>query len=83
MFTCPFCGLPQERVATLDNDWVMLEPGMEPLAHTVPAERRWVMVSDGRVSVSTCFGSSARSSFGSTDRAEGACIGVIHAPVAR
>ncbi|GGW38449.1 hypothetical protein GCM10010350_22410 [Streptomyces galilaeus] len=48
-FTCLFCGLPQERVATLDSDWVMLEPGMEPLAHTVPAERRWITVSDGRV----------------------------------
>jgi hypothetical protein len=51
MFTCPYCGLPQERVATLDNDWVMLEPDMEPLAHTVPAERRWITVSDGRVTV--------------------------------
>ncbi|MGK7235791.1 hypothetical protein [Streptomyces hygroscopicus] len=35
------------------------------------------------VSVSTCFGSTARSCFGSTAGVEGACIGVIHAPVAR
>lgn len=51
VFTCPYCGLPQERVATLDADWVMLEPGMEPPAHTVPADRRWITVADGRVTV--------------------------------
>ncbi|MGW0579217.1 DUF6083 domain-containing protein [Streptomyces sp. NPDC002920] len=51
MFTCPYCGLPQERVATLDQDFVLLEPDMHPLAHTVPAERRWITLSDGRVTV--------------------------------
>lgn len=48
---CPFCGLPQDRVATLEQDWVMLEPDMAPLAHTVPAEYRWIELSDGRVGV--------------------------------
>ncbi|MFD4596769.1 DUF6083 domain-containing protein [Streptomyces sp. NPDC058464] len=50
-FTCPYCGLPQERVATLDHDWVMLEPGMEPLVHTVPPEHRWITLADGTVTV--------------------------------
>lgn len=36
-----------------------------------------------RMSVSTCFGSSARSCFGSTDWLGGACIGVIRASAAR
>lgn len=31
---CPYCGLPQDRVATLEYDWVLLEPDMTPLAHT-------------------------------------------------
>ncbi|MGW4729709.1 DUF6083 domain-containing protein [Streptomyces shenzhenensis] len=48
---CPFCGLPQDRVATLDQGWVLLEPDMAPLAHTVPAEHRWIVLSDGRVTV--------------------------------
>ncbi|WP_345769950.1 DUF6083 domain-containing protein [Streptomyces sp. LamerLS-31b] len=48
---CPYCGLPQDRVATLEYDWVMLEPDMAPLAHTVPAEHRWIELSDGRVTV--------------------------------
>ncbi|WP_327719385.1 DUF6083 domain-containing protein [Streptomyces sp. NBC_00490] len=48
---CPYCGLPAERVATLEYDWVLLEPDMEPLAHTVPAEHRWIELSDGRVTV--------------------------------
>ncbi|WP_405863362.1 DUF6083 domain-containing protein [Streptomyces sp. NBC_01515] len=48
---CLHCGLPTERVATLDYDWVQLEPDMEPLAHTVPAEHRWIALSDGRVTV--------------------------------
>ncbi|MEU1300379.1 DUF6083 domain-containing protein [Streptomyces shenzhenensis] len=48
---CPFCGLPQDRVATLDQDWVLLEPDMAPLAHTVPAEHRWIVLTDGRVTV--------------------------------
>jgi hypothetical protein len=38
-------------VATLDQDWVLLEPDMAPLAHTVPAEHRWIVLSDGRVTV--------------------------------
>lgn len=38
-------------MATLDQDWVLLEPDMEPLAHTVPAEHRWIVLSDGRVTV--------------------------------
>ncbi|MGW0093158.1 DUF6083 domain-containing protein [Streptomyces sp. NPDC003328] len=48
---CAYCGLPQDRMATLDQDWVLLEPDMEPLAHTVPAEHRWIVLSDGRVTV--------------------------------
>ncbi|MFC9080800.1 MULTISPECIES: DUF6083 domain-containing protein [unclassified Streptomyces] len=48
---CPYCGLPQDPVATLDQDWVLLEPDMAPLAHTVPAEHRWIVLSDGRVTV--------------------------------
>ncbi|MEU2713915.1 DUF6083 domain-containing protein [Streptomyces sp. NPDC007205] len=48
---CPYCGLPQDRVATLEQDWVLLEPDMYPLAHTVPAEHRWIELSDGRVAV--------------------------------
>ncbi|MFH8389903.1 DUF6083 domain-containing protein [Streptomyces sp. NPDC018036] len=48
---CPYCGLPQERVATLEHDWVLLEPDMTPLAHVVPAEHRWIETSDGRVTV--------------------------------
>lgn len=50
-FACPFCGLPQDRVATLEQDWVLLEPGVDVLAHLVPAEHRWITVSDGRVAV--------------------------------
>ncbi|MFF7452281.1 MULTISPECIES: DUF6083 domain-containing protein [unclassified Streptomyces] len=50
-FTCPFCGLPQDRVPTLEQDWVLLEPGVTVLAHLVPAEYRWITVSDGRVAV--------------------------------
>ncbi|MEV7129820.1 DUF6083 domain-containing protein [Streptomyces sp. NPDC093260] len=48
---CPYCGLLQDRVATLEQDWVLLEPDMNPLAHTVPAEHRWIELSDGRVAV--------------------------------
>ncbi|MEZ3177816.1 hypothetical protein KYY02_03525 [Streptomyces pimonensis] len=50
-FRCPYCGLPQERATTLEHDWVLLEPDMNPLAHTVPAEHRWIELSDGRVTV--------------------------------
>lgn len=50
-FDCIYCGLPQERMRTLDNDWRMMEPGMEPLAHTVPADHRWIVLSDGRVAL--------------------------------
>lgn len=50
-FACPFCGLPQDRVATLEQDWVLLEPGVDVLAHLVPAEHRWIGLSDGRVTV--------------------------------
>ncbi|WP_233534116.1 MULTISPECIES: DUF6083 domain-containing protein [Streptomyces] len=48
---CPHCGLLQDRVATLEQDWVLLEPDMNPLAHTVPAEHRWIELSEGRVAV--------------------------------
>ncbi|MFI1291984.1 DUF6083 domain-containing protein [Streptomyces sp. NPDC020792] len=48
---CPYCGLLQDRVATLEQDWVLLEPDMAPLVHTVPAEHRWIVLSDGRVTV--------------------------------
>lgn len=50
-YACPFCGLPQDRVATLEQDWVLLEPGVDVLAHLVPAEHRWIELSDGRVTV--------------------------------
>lgn len=36
---------------TLEQDWVLLEPGVKPLAHVVPAEHRWIELSDGRVTV--------------------------------
>lgn len=49
--TCPYCGLPQERVVTLEQDCVMLEPEVTVLAHLVPAEHRWITLSDGRVTV--------------------------------
>ncbi|MFF3691694.1 DUF6083 domain-containing protein [Streptomyces sp. NPDC002187] len=48
---CPFCGMLADRVATLEQDWVLLEPDMVPLAHTVPAEHRWIALADGRVTV--------------------------------
>ncbi|WP_256123025.1 DUF6083 domain-containing protein [Streptomyces sp. LUP47B] len=48
---CEYCGLPTERVAPREHDLVLLEPGMEPLAHTVPAEYRWIALSEGRVTV--------------------------------
>ncbi|MEU5597237.1 DUF6083 domain-containing protein [Streptomyces sp. NPDC020298] len=48
---CPYCGLLQDRVLTLEQDWVLLEPDMTPLAHTVPAEYRWIVLSDGCVTV--------------------------------
>ncbi|MFE9704171.1 DUF6083 domain-containing protein [Streptomyces sp. NPDC005930] len=47
----PVCRLPQDRVPTLEQDWVLLEPDMRPLAHTVPAEHRWIELSDGRATV--------------------------------
>lgn len=50
-YACPFCGLPQDRVATLEHDWVLLEPGVDVLAHLVPAEHRWIALPDGRVAV--------------------------------
>ncbi|GAA4050831.1 DUF6083 domain-containing protein [Streptomyces shaanxiensis] len=50
-YACVFCGLPQDRVATLEQDWVLLEPDVEVLAHLVPAEHRWIVLSDGRVAV--------------------------------
>lgn len=48
---CGYCGLPQERVATVEDDWVLLEPDRAPLAHVVPADHRWIETSDGRVAV--------------------------------
>ena len=48
---CPRCRLPQDRVGTLEQDWVLLEPGLELPAHLVPAEHRWITLSDGRVTV--------------------------------
>ncbi|MFD9072833.1 DUF6083 domain-containing protein [Streptomyces lasiicapitis] len=51
MFTCPSCGLPQERMPTLEQDWVLLEPELTVAAHVVPAEHRWITLSDGRVTV--------------------------------
>jgi hypothetical protein len=52
---CLYCGLPQDRVATLEHDWVLLEPGVRILAHLVPAEHRWIELSDGRVAVYGVF----------------------------
>ncbi|MEV1022189.1 DUF6083 domain-containing protein [Streptomyces sp. NPDC050264] len=48
---CEFCGLPQDRVATLSHEFVLLEPNMEVSAHLIPAESRWITVSDGQVVV--------------------------------
>ncbi|MGK5733806.1 DUF6083 domain-containing protein [Streptomyces sp. URMC 124] len=48
---CLYCGLLADRLATLEQDWVLLEPGMTPLAHAVPPEHRWIVMSDGRVTV--------------------------------
>ncbi|WP_138902921.1 DUF6083 domain-containing protein [Streptomyces albidochromogenes] len=48
---CPHCGLPQDRVLTLEQDWVLLEPDMTPPAHVVPADHRWIELSDGRATV--------------------------------
>ncbi|MEU0599760.1 DUF6083 domain-containing protein [Streptomyces sp. NPDC006393] len=48
---CPYCGLVGDRALTLEHDVVLLEPDMAPLAHTVPAEHRWIELSDGRVTV--------------------------------
>ncbi|WP_203349846.1 DUF6083 domain-containing protein [Streptomyces sp. S-9] len=48
---CPQCGLLGDWVATLDHGWVLLESEMRPLAHTVSADRRWIELSDGRVTV--------------------------------
>ncbi|WP_264927488.1 DUF6083 domain-containing protein [Streptomyces sp. A012304] len=50
-YACPYCGLPQDRVLTSEHDWVLLEPGVDVLAHLVPAEHRWIVLSDGRVTV--------------------------------
>ncbi|GGU69084.1 DUF6083 domain-containing protein [Streptomyces daghestanicus] len=52
---CPYCGLPQDRAVTLDGDWVLLEPRVRVLAHLVPAEHRWIELSDGRVTVYGTF----------------------------
>ncbi|MFD7320017.1 DUF6083 domain-containing protein [Streptomyces sp. NPDC059875] len=49
--SCPYCGLLADLVPTLEHDWVLLEPDMTPLAHVVPAEHRWIVLSDGRVTV--------------------------------
>ncbi|MFJ9037944.1 DUF6083 domain-containing protein [Streptomyces sp. NPDC102406] len=51
LYTCIYCGLPQERVWTLDRGTRMLEPDVRPLAHTVPADQRWIELSDGRVAM--------------------------------
>ncbi len=48
---CPHCGLPVDRMATDEHDWVLLEPDMTPLAHVVPPQHRWITRSDGRVTV--------------------------------
>lgn len=49
--TCPYCGLLQDQVQTLERDPVLLEPGLRVAAHLVPAEFRWIELSDGRVTV--------------------------------
>ncbi len=36
---------------TLEHDPVLLEPDITVEAHLVPAEHRWIAVSDGRVTV--------------------------------
>ncbi|MFE1955547.1 DUF6083 domain-containing protein [Streptomyces sp. NPDC059524] len=48
---CPACGLPQEEARTPEHDLVRLEPALRVPAHVVPAERRWIELSDGRVTV--------------------------------
>lgn len=45
---CPFCGLRQDRFATLyPGHWVLLEPGVTAPVHRVPARRRWIIAGDG------------------------------------
>lgn len=48
---CPHCGLPQEELRTLEHDAVLLEPDLRVPAHVVPAERRWIELSNGRATV--------------------------------
>ncbi|MFF2411770.1 DUF6083 domain-containing protein [Streptomyces sp. NPDC058092] len=43
---CPHCGLPQDRYPTLDGHWVLLEPGINVAAHTIPPRRRWILTTD-------------------------------------
>lgn len=38
-------------MATLEHEWVLLEPGVEVPAHLVPAGHRWIPLSDGRVAM--------------------------------
>ncbi|WP_420032279.1 DUF6083 domain-containing protein [Streptomyces sp. cg28] len=53
--TCPYCGLPQDQVQSVEHDPMLLEPGLRVPAHEAPAERRWIELSDGLVAVyGTC-----------------------------
>ncbi|MFE5598752.1 DUF6083 domain-containing protein [Streptomyces coelicoflavus] len=56
---CPDCGLWQDRAPTLEQEWVLLETDMRALAHTVPAEHRWIELSDGRVTAALSTASPA------------------------
>ncbi|GGR33105.1 DUF6083 domain-containing protein [Streptomyces netropsis] len=45
---CPDCELRQDRYKTGYDRYVLLEPGYEPPAHTVPVGQRWIVRADGR-----------------------------------
>ncbi|MGW3145636.1 DUF6083 domain-containing protein [Streptomyces sp. NPDC001177] len=47
---CLYCGLPADRVATPEQDRVVLA-GHDPAGPYVLAEHRWIELSDGRVTV--------------------------------
>jgi hypothetical protein len=43
--------LLQDQAQTPEHDSVLLEPGLLVPAHLVPAEHRWIELSDGQVAV--------------------------------
>ncbi|MFJ8804549.1 DUF6083 domain-containing protein [Streptomyces sp. NPDC102490] len=44
----PVCELSQDRAPTHQQDWTLLKPDTKPVAHTVPADHRWIELPDGR-----------------------------------